>query len=258
MRPPALSLYRPLEGARYRVVAFPHAGGGASAFRGLKSALAAHGIDLCPLQPPGRENRVGSPPHQSALDLAREFAAAVSTLPVGPTAFLGHSLGGLVAYLTARLLAGSPAAPRHLVVSGSLAPTLRPRRDLGDAPDLPERIMALGGIPEAIAAEPDLLALFMAVIRADIRMGERLPDAPFTPLDLPITVWTGDRDRSAPPHLAPHWADLTRRPLRLRPFEGGHFFLYADPAFSAACLVEDLAAGASGPASQSISINPPD
>lgn len=240
-RLPALSLYRPLAGARARIVAFPHAGGGASAFIKLRTALAAHQVELCPLQPPGRENRSRAPAHTDIEAMACEFATAVDSLAPLPTAFLGHSLGGLVAYLTARHLAGTPSAPAQLVVSGSLAPDLRTAPD----PQTPcrsdrERVLALGGIPDAILADPDLLDMFTALIIADIRMGEAYRHRPSAPLSCPIIVYSGSGDRAALPELAPAWQRFTAQRFSTRSFAGGHFFLYADPDQTADALLADL------------------
>lgn len=244
MKPAALSLYRPLAGATARLAAFPHAGGGASAFRGLASALAARGVELCPLQAPGRENRSGQPFHRTAEAMAAEFADALGALPPLPTAYLGHSLGGLVAYLAARLRAADGAPPSHLVASASLPPQLRPAR--GGACDRPatttfrDRILALGGIPEAIAADPELFAIFEPVIRADFDVAGRYVHRTAEPLPCPITVYSGSADRAAPPVAADAWQELTARPLGRRIFEGGHFFLYQRPEAVAAALVEDV------------------
>ncbi|MBB3996743.1 thioesterase II family protein [Aureimonas pseudogalii] len=245
MRPAALSLHRPLPGAALRIAAFPHAGGGASAFRGLAAALGARGVELCPLQAPGRENRIAAPFHRTAEAMAAEFAAALATLAPLPTVYLGHSLGGLVAYLTARLRTADGAPPHHLVASASLSPLLRCGR--GAAAERPspasfrERILALGGVPEAIAADPDLFALFEPAIRADFELADRYQHETAEPLPCPITVYSGLGDTAAPAAAAPSWQGLTRAPVRRRSFEGGHFFLYRQPDATAAALIEDLA-----------------
>ncbi|WP_062207090.1 thioesterase II family protein [Aureimonas sp. AU12] len=245
MRPAALSLHRPLPDASVRIVAFPHAGGGASAFRGLAVALATRGVELCPLQAPGRENRLSAPLHRTAEAMAVEFAAALATLAPMPTAYLGHSLGGLVAYLTARLRTADGAPPRHLVASASLSPLLRCGRATTPEPPSPtrfrERILALGGVPEAIAADPDLFALFEPAIRADFELSDRYEHRAAEPLPCPITVYSGLGDTAAPDAAATSWQGLTAEPVRQRSFEGGHFFLYRQPDTIAAALVEDLA-----------------
>ena len=241
MRRPALSLYRPLESARARIVAFPHAGSGASAFRGLNAALAPLDIELCALQPPGRENRLSEPCHRMAGIAAEEFAEAVLSLPVCPTVFLGHSLGGLLAYLTAQRLQGTRAMPTHLVASASRSPALsRTAHLLGGDGDLTQRLAILGGLPEIIRSEPSFLEMFEAIIRADLHMGQTHDPWTNTALACPITVYSGESDPLVPPSGASAWQSLSRQPLRTRRFPGGHFFLYEMPALVAQALVADL------------------
>jgi medium-chain acyl-[acyl-carrier-protein] hydrolase len=239
---PALSLYRPLADARYRIFAFPHAGGGASAFLKLRTALAIHKVELCPLQPPGRENRSADPAHRRIEDLAHEFSTAIESLPALPSAFLGHSLGGLVAYVTLCLLRQRKAVlPVHLAVSGSLSPALRQAASTPLSPGaLRERILALGGIPDAILADPELFGMFEAIIIDDIAMGDAYCYSPAAPLSCSVTVYCGNSDQAAPQSLALAWQAITTQQLHIRTFEGGHFFLYADPERTAAALVEDL------------------
>lgn len=241
MPPPALSLYRPLAGALGRIVAFPHAGGGASAFIRLRNELASAGIELCPLQPPGRENRTSEPHHSSAEALATELVAALETLAPIRTAFLGHSFGGLVAYLVAQRLAGRGAAPSLLIASGSLSPALRQGKITEETPaEFRKRVAAFGGIPDSIAANAALYEMFEAVIRADMRLSDAYRHRQSDPLPCPIMVYSGTEDHAAPPDDAQAWQGLTRHPLRLRNFAGGHFFLYANPKATAEALVSDL------------------
>ncbi len=46
--------------AKVRLFCFPYAGAGASVFHGWQAALRG-GIAVCPVQPPGRENRLREP-----------------------------------------------------------------------------------------------------------------------------------------------------------------------------------------------------
>jgi surfactin synthase thioesterase subunit len=240
--PTPLALHRPLATARARIFAFPHAGGGASAFTRLRAALAAHDVELCPLQPAGRENRWGDAPSESVEAMALEFADAIGGLPSLPFALLGHSFGGLVAYATASVLQARGHVASHFIASGSAAPqTEREAIDHLDKAAFRQKMLGLGGIPDLILQDEDLYAMFEAGIRHDMRLGSAAAarSSGFV-LSCPVTVYCGSEDRAASPASAGAWQKVASRPIGLRVFEGGHFFLYADPERTAAGLMEDL------------------
>ncbi len=238
---PALTLFRPVPQARARLFAFPHAGGGASSFAKLRNALVPSHIELCALQAPGRENRLRDPAHANVEAMADEFFEAIQSLPPLPHALLGHSFGGLVAYLTAQRLEARGLAPERLIASGSVSPVRRTHKVLDvDADDFRQRVEALGGIPETIVHHSELLGMFLDVIKADIRLSDAYVQQNAQRLKCPITVYVGADDRSAPPEGAVHWQAVTEQPLRVRTFAGGHFFLHADANITADALLQDL------------------
>ncbi len=236
-----LALGRRLPAARARIFAFAHAGGGASAFSRLRAALAEHDVELCPLQPAGRENRWDDAPSPSVEAMAREFADAIGGLAELPFALLGHSFGGLVAYVTASVLHQRGLAPMHFIASGSVAPqTRREATDHLDSGAFRRRMLDLGGIPEAILENQDLYAMFEVGIRHDMRLGNavRLPQGYILPC--PVTVYCGNKDRAAPPQSAGAWQRFATGAIRRRIFDGGHFFLYSQSERVVTALVHDI------------------
>src|SRR5262245_41506308 len=81
--------------ARPRLFCFPYAGGGASAYRGWAEALPS--LEVCAVQAPGRETRIGEAPLTRLEPLADAATAAIRPLLDRPFAFFGYSLGGFVA-----------------------------------------------------------------------------------------------------------------------------------------------------------------
>ena len=70
---PWVACPRPNPGARVRLFCLPFAGGGASVYR-LWGATLPSWIEVCPIQPPGREDRYREPPFTSLTALARTAA----------------------------------------------------------------------------------------------------------------------------------------------------------------------------------------
>ena len=237
-QPSALSVHTPLKGAHTRLACFAHAGGAASAFGSLKRALSPHGIEVCALQPPGRENRLTECCADSAAELAEEFAAAIGSLPPLPTAYFGHSMGALIAFLTARL-----HPPLRLFASAGVSPSTKIFPGITHA--LPKdafrkRLFAMGGVPQTLREQPDLLDIFEPIIRADYQLLDKYLHHDHSPAPCPITVYVADGDKTVPPESATQWQSVSRDPITVRRFEGGHFYLYQQTAAVAATLADDL------------------
>ncbi len=221
---------KPKPDAPLRLFCFPHAGGAASAYFAWGAAL--DGVDVAAVQLPGREGRLAESPETDMATLLDRLAGALAaTLDGRPFAFFGHSMGAVLAYETARGLRrrGLPE-PVHLHVSGRRAPTLPvtepPLHPLPDDAFIAELNRRFGGLPAAILAEPDLLALFLPTLRADITLLERHSFHADPPLALPITAYGGQDDRQTPPESLDGWAALTTGPFAARLLPGGHFFLH--------------------------------
>ncbi|MEV1293166.1 alpha/beta fold hydrolase [Pseudonocardia sp. NPDC049635] len=213
--------------ARVQLVCLPHAGGGASAFRGW-SALLPEAVELVVVQYPGREDRFGEPMVDRMTVLAERIAVDLAGVLDRPYVLFGHSMGSAVAYEVARALRalGLPA-PRRLVASGREAP-VRPRGGqvhLGDDDALVAELDRLGGTAAEILADPELRAAVLGYVRNDYRLIETYRPGPPEPLDCPVTVFTGDRDPELDAERAREWAALGDGRVDVVTFPGGHFYL---------------------------------
>ncbi|GHD52914.1 thioesterase [Thalassobaculum fulvum] len=220
---------RPRPQAAVRLFCFPHAGGAASSYFHWPAAL--DGVDVLAVQPPGREGRIAEPPVADMATLLERLVAAVEPYLDRRFAFFGHSMGALVAFELARELRrrGLPA-PERLYVSGRRSPTVptaeAPLHVLPDDELVAELNRRFGGLPAAILAEPELMALFLPVIRADLTVLERHGFATEPPLAVPITAFGGVDDARATADGLEAWEELTTGGFAMRRFPGGHFYLH--------------------------------
>lgn len=177
-------------------------------------------------------------------DLVRALVPALRPHLDLPFALFGHSMGAHVAFEVARALEREGLRPRHLVVSGNRAPSLPfPRPRIHHLPDA--RILAefarLGGTPREVLDDPQLMALLLPILRADLALCETYAYEAGPPLECPINAWGGARDPDVPVAALEAWRDETRGPFTLRLFDGGHFFLQESRAQAFAALRDALA-----------------
>lgn len=233
----------PRPGARLRLFMLAHAGGGASAFRGWADALPPD-VEVCPVQLPGRENRMMEAPFDRLGALVDALAGALAAYDDLPFAVFGHSNGALIGFELARRARRTAAAgPVHLFVSGRRAPDVRSRQP--DVHQLPTDAMIaelaqLGGMPPALLEHRELMELLAPVLRADMALTETYAFADEPPLAVPITVYTGAEDAKVTREDAEAWARHTAGGFRLREFSGDHFYLFAQRDRVAATLSSDL------------------
>ncbi|WP_062207097.1 thioesterase II family protein [Aureimonas sp. AU12] len=214
--------------ATARLFCLHHAGGGASSFAGW-AALAPPDVEICPVQLPGRENRMAEAPFTDMEALAARLADAMEPMLDLPYALFGHSMGARLAAVTlAELAARGLPAPAALIVSASRAPHYPPLTpDLHALPDdrFAEALAALGGLPDAIRRSGEMMAMTMRIARADFTVLETWQPPEGLRVPAAILALGGADDHLAPRSALESWADLSSGGFRLRLFPGGHFYL---------------------------------
>jgi medium-chain acyl-[acyl-carrier-protein] hydrolase len=236
---------RRLDEPRVRLLCFPFAGGGASAFRTWGRALAGDGIEVWPVQLPGRENRTAEPPFQDLAELTGrmvdEFAPLLGDVPY---ALFGHSFGARLSFEFAQeMRRRAQPAPVQLFASAHRPPHVPEREPpVHSLPHhkLIRKLLQYGGTSPAVFADPDLLALVMTPLMADLRMFEGRPWTPVPPLECPITGLHGTDDTSVYPEEVQRWAELTHARFHLRSITGPHLFVVSSASAVQAIVRDDL------------------
>ena len=234
---------RPAPRARLRLFCLPHAGGGASAFRGWADALPAE-VEVCPVQLPGRENRITEAPFDRMSPLIDALAEVIDPFLSLPFALFGHSNGSLIGFELARTLrARGRPGPVHLFASGRRAPGLpAPRPPTYQLPDdaFLAELRALDGLPAQILEHQELLSLLLPALRADVTMHDTYEFREQPPLACPITAYGGLADPRVTRDELQGWHRHTAGPFVMRMFPGGHFYLQDDRPTLLRTLSTDL------------------
>lgn len=211
------------------LLCLPNAGGSASLYFAW-ARLVPPKIELCPIQLPGRENRLREAPLDQMDAVVEPLAEALAGYLKGPFAIFGHSLGGLIGFELARTLRRRHGMqPAHLFISARRAPHL-PRQfaSIHALPDdlfLDELTRRYNGIPDLIRQDPEMLSLYLPILRADVKVFETHSWVEEEPLDCPISVFGGREDTSVPAKDLAAWAMHSTKPIEMKLFPGGHFYL---------------------------------
>lgn len=231
--------FRPAPGAGVRLVCFPHAGGSASYFLPVATALSPE-VDVLAVQYPGRQDRHKEPLVDDLTELAATTAGLLDDSDGRPTALFGHSMGALVAFEVARRLEKRGTRPAGLFVSGRSAPTIHSGRSVHRMAkaELIAEVKRLSGTDSRLWDHPELVEMVLPVIRSDYRAVETYTYLPGPDVSCDIVALIGDEDALATPAKAERWREHTTGSFAVHVYPGGHFYL--DTHFPA---VTELLAG---------------
>ncbi|MFD9485021.1 thioesterase II family protein [Streptomyces sp. NPDC059991] len=223
----------PREDAPLRLFCFHHAGGGAS-FYAPWPARVIPGVDVLPVQLPGRESRFREPRFHDAGTLAEALAEELAPWLDRPYAVYGHSMGALIGFavVAARMRAGG-RAPLAMFLGAYAAPHLTPPlppADLHDDAGLARLLVDIGGLHPRFLGRDDWLRALLPIVRDDLRIcashreaGLPDPDEAEQRLPLDIRAFAGADDALVDPGAVYAW-ERYARDFRLTTVPGGHFF----------------------------------
>ena len=218
-----------------RLVCFPYAGGGPGVYRSWPALLPKE-IEILCAHLPGREACIADVPQTDFESVSGELVRAVCELPVTPTLFFGHSLGGLLAYEVAFRLAraASPHAPVRLILSGCAPPQVKKGKDEGPGwllseEQFIEKLRELNGTPEEVLTSREFLDLFLPMLRADFRLAYNARQALRSGLSVDTHVLGGAEDAEAAQDDLEQWREYLAKDPKVTIFRGGHMFLNEDP-----------------------------
>ena len=201
-------LPRPLEETPSRIFCLPYSGAGSSMFGRWPDA--AGETALCPVQLPGRENRLREPHFGTYEQLAKEMVEALLPVMDRPFGLFGHCSSALIAFEIALVLQreGLPM-PRRLFCSSQVAPHEGPYGSYLTMTD--EQLRAeLVALSEAELDET-VLDVVTEVLRADVEANKAYRVAEPVLLDTAITTIGWSSDQEVAPSLMSGWGQYSTR-----------------------------------------------
>ena len=212
-----------------RLFCFPYAGGDAQVFRNWAAEL-GRGIDVIGVTYPGRGKRFGEALTHDMSTLVDAMVLAIRPLLDRPFAFYGHSNGALVAYELAKQVSDRlMRRPEFMCLGAKRSPSLPPETPLHRLPDdaFLEIVKSYGGTPEAVLQAPELLDLYLPILKADFALSETYRPRNPGRLPVPCHLIAGTHDTVTRPVDVWAWRPLFSGPVTEHRIPGGHFFLHS-------------------------------
>jgi medium-chain acyl-[acyl-carrier-protein] hydrolase len=210
-----------------RLFCFPYAGGNAQVFKGLAKTMGPE-IEVVGVDYPGRGTRFGEEPLHDVHQLVNDLAATILRFLDRPFAFYGHSNGALVAFELARRVSRMYCQdPQVLFLAAKRSPTLGNEMPIHDLPEkkFVAHLRTYKGTQEEVFSCPELMKVYLPILRADFALSETYQMADSLPLRVPIHALAGTEDHLASPDAVRAWKSLTKGDFTLHQINGSHFFL---------------------------------
>ncbi len=209
-----------------------YAGGSSYAYRDFAKHIDNTTIEVIPLDLPGHGKRLREPLLTDINEMAEFiFSLIDKSIIEVPYALYGHSMGATVGYQLCRVVENARLPlPLHLFFSSRQAPSLPVKDKDRNYHLLPrdkfiKKVMEYGGIPREVAAEKELMDLFVPILKADFKAVDEYHCDQLDPLDIPITILFGNNERITYEDVR-EWQEVTHHDLSIQQFSGGHFFIF--------------------------------
>lgn len=208
--------------------AFPFAGGNEHCYRELGNSLIDIRLNVLPL--PGRGSLMSQPCISNSEEMVDYLFQRIKNNLNRPYAFFGHSMGAFIAYILCRKInSENMPLPKKLILSGRRAPSViedEPRHKM-PSQRFRQVLRELGGIPDAVWRDEEIMSLFEPIIRSDFQLIETYFYQQQNALDIPVHLFLGRYDNVSD-EQAQAWQKETSQPIDITYFDGGHFYFKDD------------------------------
>lgn len=207
------------------MLCFTHAGGGASFYYRWRSPL-DYLCKVCQVQLPGREERLEEKPYTGFEEPLSEIVNILMQYD-NPLVLYGHSMGTKLAYEVEKELEKRGRKSELLIVSACPPPHVEEKNPIGHLPDeaFIEALIRMNGIPKTMQDEPEILKVFLPLLRADFILSEGYKCEEKVLLECPVRVMGGYQDEEAMEKDLLLWQEYRPYDFSLKMFKGDHFYI---------------------------------
>ena len=219
------------ENERVRLFCFHYAGGSgfiyADWFKYLTDKTGVYPVEL-----PGRGIRMEESFAASLEEAAQEFAAELSVFADKPMVFTGHSMGGILAYLTAYCLETQYGIRVEKLFLTSSSPDICASdkmkkiraEDLTDD-EFCEELISFGALDSRMMRLREFREIFLPIARSDFGLVSSFVPDPEMKVSCDISVYGGLDDLIVEPDRYGTWKEYTTGNVTIELLKGDHFFI---------------------------------
>lgn len=224
------------------IYALPYAAGSASLYHEVIQHL-HQGIRLVPLELPGHGRRMRENLLESIPEMAKDaFRQIAKNGFREPYCLLGYSMGGAVCYELYQLLRAQRCPlPRHMFICSSDIPAHKQNfsgiRKMSDE-ELIVQLQELGGTPQEVLENKELMELILPLVRADFAAVEEYYPTITLKMNCGGTVIYGTLELAATENRFADWQNFFSQTVCFIGVEGGHFFIHDNPDLLAGVIMQ--------------------
>jgi acyl transferase domain-containing protein len=222
----------PNRDAAMRVFCFHDAGGSASLFDGWEKHIDKSLIELVVLEMPGRGRRLDETPYEDAQRLIHDIMPELTTWLTKPYIFLGHSMGGLIAFELIRALrSAGTALPEALFISSTSGLNAYQKSQVDYTVSAEELVNQYPHLHIDNIGSLEMQEILINILRADLKLLHNYEYTAEAPLSIPIIAIHGNEDERVKRNQIEQWEAETASSFRLIPRSGGHRYIQHDAEF---------------------------
>jgi surfactin synthase thioesterase subunit/acyl carrier protein len=232
---------KPSGQALFRLFCFHDAGGSASLFDGWENYFDSSLIELVTVELPGRGRRINEPPLTDTTVLLKEIIPALMPLFDKPYAFLGHSMGGLVAFeIMHELRKADRRLPDILFISSTSGLNAYEKQQVDYTLPNDELVKLYPHLDISVIKDEELQEMLIQILRADLQLLHSHQYRFVVPFNVPIIAIHGNEDQRVSRHQIGQWEKETFTSFQLISRPGGHRYIENDGEFVAGLIHKEL------------------
>ncbi len=213
-----------------KMYCLPYAGGTVNAYEEWTEKFGSI-VDVVPLEYNGHGSLFCENFYKDAFEAAEDMCERICRDAPDKYVIYGHSMGSLIAIVTAAKLAEMNVNQPSAVIAGGMRPPHLKYKDerISDLPKdkFIDKLVELGQTDPELIQDPEFVDIIYDIMSNDTRICEDFEtDWDSLRIKAPILAITGTQDDEAPVEDMKEWGRYTSGLFQIKEFDAGHFFAF--------------------------------